>query len=256
LTDTFDRLAGDLVAEHRTGADFHRIDGINDLADAYRVQDAYIAKIIGGNGTAGYKIGLTSKRMQAMCGIDQPIRGTIFNNRILQSGAHVALSDYHHLGLEFEICVRVGRDLVPNGVPFTPESAGAAVDAVAAAIELVDDRHADYSVLHCETLVADNSWNAGIVLGSFVPPPAQMEEAEGVAYQQGVEIARGRGADVLGHPFVPLAWLANHLAASGRSLRKGDLVMTGSIVTTRFPAGPFTYRFDVSGIGTVEVSGA
>jgi 2-keto-4-pentenoate hydratase len=255
LTGIISEIARTLVAEHSEGAKFHRLDGINHLADAYRVQDAYIAAIIGDNGTAGYKIGLTSKRMQEMCGIDQPIRGTIFSGRVAASGVHLSLTDYHHLGLEFEICVRLGRDLVANGVAFTPESAGDAVDAVAAAIELVDDRHADYSVLHCETLVADNSWNAGIVVGAFVPPP-RLDEAEGIAYQDGAEISRGRGADVLGHPFVPLAWLANHLAASGQTLRKGDVVMTGSIVTTRFPTGPFNYRFDVSGIGSVEVSGA
>jgi 2-keto-4-pentenoate hydratase len=256
LTETIDRIAGELVAEHRNGTKFHKMDAIKDLADAYRVQDAYVAAIIGDNGIAGYKIGLTSKRMQEMCRIDQPIRGTVFSGRVADSGVHLALADYHHLGLEFEICVRLAHDLVLSAVPFTPESAGAAVGAVAAAIELVDDRHADYSVLHCDTLVADNSWNAGIVLGAFVPTPARIEDAVGVAYQDGVELARGRGADVLGHPFMPLAWLANHLAASGRMLRKGDLVMTGSIVTTRFPAGPFTYRFDVSGIGSVEVSGA
>ncbi|PSJ53764.1 2-keto-4-pentenoate hydratase [Pseudaminobacter soli (ex Li et al. 2025)] len=256
LTQAIGEIARKLVAEHDDGTKFHRLDGINDLSDAYRVQDAYVAAIIGENGTAGYKIGLTSKRMQEMCGIDQPIRGSVFTNRVFGSDVHLSLADYHHLGLEFEICVRLGHDLVPNGVPFTPESAGAAVDAVAAAIELVDDRHADYSVLHCETLVADNSWNAGIVVGPFVSPPARMEEAEGIAYQEGVEIARGRGADALGHPFVPLAWLANHLAASGQILRKGDVVMTGSIVTTRFPAGPFNYRFDVSGIGSVKVRGA
>jgi 2-keto-4-pentenoate hydratase len=256
LTETIDQITRDLVSEHRSGAKFHRHDGVSNLADAYRVQDAYIAAIIAGDGTAGYKIGLTSLRMQKMCGINQPIRGTVFARRVFATGAHLSRSDYHHLGLEFEICVRLGRDLVSNGEPFTPERAGSAVDAVAAAIELVDDRHADYSVLHCETLVADNSWNAGIVVGAFRPPPSGLAEVEGIAYQDGMEIARGRGADVLGHPFVPLAWLANHLAAAGRILRKGDVVMTGSIVTTRFPTGPFTYRFDVSGIGSVEVSGS
>ena len=122
MTEKFKRIAGDLVAEHRNGVNFHRMDGIDDLADAYRVQDAYIAAVIGDNGTAGYKIGLTSKRMQEMCGIDQPIRGSIFTNRVLASGAHLALADYHHLGLEFEICVQLGQDLTPNGAPFTPES--------------------------------------------------------------------------------------------------------------------------------------
>jgi 2-keto-4-pentenoate hydratase len=76
------------------------------------------------------------------------------------------------------------------------------------------------------------------------------------ATQPGAELARGHGADALGHPFVPLAWLANHLAAKGRQLRKGDIVMTGSIVTTRFPTAPFTYRFDVAGLRSVEVSGS
>lgn len=249
-------IAEQLVVEHRNGTRFHKFDGMNGLSDAYRVQDEYVAAIIGENRVAGYKIGLTSKRMQEMCGIDQPICGTIFSNRVHNSGVHLSLSDHGRLGLEFEICVRLGRDLIANGVPFTPESAGSAVDAIAAAIELVDDRHADYGVLDCNTLVADNSWNAGAVLGPFVTPPADLGEVEGIAYQDGVEISRGRGSDALGHPFVPLAWLANHLAASGRALRKGDIVMTGSIVTTRFPAGAFNYRFDLAGLGSVEVSGA
>lgn len=229
---------------------------MNDLAEAYRVQDAYVAAIIGDSAVAGYKVGLTSHRMQRMCGIDHPVRGTIFANRVLGSGVHLSLAEFGHLGLEFETCVRLGHDLIPDGVPFTPERAGAAVEAVAAAIELVDDRHADYGALHCRTLVADNSWNAGIVLGAFTPPPPRLEDVEAIAYQDGAELARGRGADALGHPFVPLAWLANSLAAVDRFLRGGDLVMTGSIVTTRFPNGPFRCRFDISGIGSVEVSGS
>jgi len=247
-------IAEQLVAEHRNGTKFHKLDGMEGLSDAYLVQDEYVAAIIGGDRVAGYKIGLTSKRMQEMCGIDQPICGCIFSGRVHMGGAHLSLNDYGRLGLEFEICVRLGRDLIANGAPFTPESAGSAVDAVAAAIELVDDRHADYSVLDCNTLVADNSWNAGVVLGSFVSPSVDLGRVEGIAYQDGKEIARGSGSDALGHPFVPLAWLANHLVASGRALRKGDIVMTGSIVTTKFPKEPCSYRFELRGLGSVDVS--
>lgn len=220
------------------------------------MQNAFVAAIIGGDACAGYKIGLTSKRMQQMCGIEQPICGTIFSRKVFRSGTRLSMDDYGRLGLEFEICVRLGRDLDASGEPFTPEQVGEAIDAVAAAIELVDDRQADYSVLDINTLVANNSWNAGIFLGDFAPPPARLDILEGTAYQDGIEIARGRGADALGHPFVPPAWLANHLAANGRQLRKGDIVMTGSIVTTRFPIAPFTYRFDVTGLESVEVSGS
>ena len=244
-----------IAAEHREGKDFHRLEDLPDLAAAYQVQKVYLGEIIGADRIAGYKIGLTSQRMQAMCGIDHPISGAVFGGRVMNSGAKLRIADYHHLGLEFEICARLGRDLVPRKTPYTRDEVGAAVDAVCAAIELVDDRHADYAVLDCRSLVADNSWNAGVVLGTFVEPPSVLDGVVGVVYQDGVEIGRGRGADALGHPFEPLAWLANHLAVQGEGVRKGDIVMTGSIVTTRFPQAAFSYRFDVSGLGSVEVSG-
>jgi 2-oxo-3-hexenedioate decarboxylase/2-keto-4-pentenoate hydratase len=191
---------------------------MNDLADAYQVQNNYVAAIIGTDHGAGYKIGLTSKRMQQMCGIDQPIRGTIFSRRVIGSGAHVSLSDYQHLGLEFEICVRLGSDLIADGTPFTPESAGDAVDAVAAAIELVDDRHADYSVLDCETLVADNSWNAGIVVGAFTRP-AHLDTVEGIAWTASrFRVGWRRCA---WSSFRATGRLANHLAASGEARGRG-----------------------------------
>ena len=96
-----------------------------------------------------------------------------------------------------------------------------AVDGVCAAMELVDDRHADYANLDAISLVADNSWNAGAVLGDFVETIDDLADLCGTVRLNGVEIDRGYGRDVLGHPLVPLTWLANHLAGSGRALRAG-----------------------------------
>jgi len=257
MTTSIGATAKLIAAEHRDGKNFHTLEGLPDLAAAYQVQKVYLGEVIGADRIVGYKIGLTSQRMQAMCGIDHPIAGAVFAKRVMNSGAKVAIADYHHLGLEFEICARLGRDLEPRKTPYPRAEVSNAVDAVCAAIELVDDRHADYAVLDCKSLVADNSWNAGVILGAFVqPPPSNLDGVVGVAYQDGVEIGRGRGADALGHPFEPLAWLASHLASQGEGLRKGDIVMTGSIVTTRFPVSAFSYRFDVDGLGSVEVSGA
>ena len=95
----------------------------------------------------------------------------------------------------------------------------------------------------------------GYFHGSFVPPPTSLEKVEAVIYQDGVEVGRGVGADALGHPFEPVVWLANHLAVDGVGLKKGDFVMTGSIVRTCFPEKAFSYRFDVSQLGWVEVCG-
>ena len=168
-----------IAAEHRDGKDFHTLEGLADLAAAYQVQKVYVGEILGSDRIAGYKIGLTSKRMQAMCGIDHPISGAVFGRRVMKGGVKLGMADFHHLGLEFEICARLGRDLPLRTTAYTKDEVATAVDGVCAAIELVDDRKADYAVLDCRSLVADNSWNAGVVLGPFVAPPSALDAVVG-----------------------------------------------------------------------------
>jgi 2-keto-4-pentenoate hydratase len=255
----YEAAARELVREHAAQEKFHPFAaerGIGDLDAAYAVQKAFVCRMIADTGATpvGYKIGLTSKRMQAMCGIDQPIAGVVLSHRRHASGAVLPAAKFGRVGLEFEIAVRLGRDLPARMAPFSREAVGAAVEAVAPAVELVDDRHADYKQLEVISLVADNSWNGGIVLGEFRSAWPDLESVVGVVRKGGVEVDRGMGRDVLGHPFEPLSWLANHLARSGEGLRAGEIVMTGSLVTTRFPAETEAYEFEVGGLGTVAVT--
>ena len=254
-----DSIAQKLLREHGDGTRFQSFaaaSGIADMAVAYRVQSAFVDLLSREPAArpAGYKVGLTSPRMQAMCGVDHPIAGVVLANRVHRSGTTIGASDHSRLGIEFEIAVRLGRDVPPRSSLYTMESIGDAVEGVSAAVELVDDRHADYKAFDVLSVVADNSWNAGIVHGAFTAAWPDLRDVEGIAYRNGVELDRGFGRDVLGHPFASLAWLANHLAANGgRGLRKGDIVMTGSLAPTRFPAAGEDYRFAVSGIGAVAL---
>ena len=251
--------AAALLREHDERRPFHSIreqfpfDGIGT---SYDVQAELVRRLCERNdcGTAGYKIGLTSPRMQTMCGIPHPIGGRVLSKRIHGSGQRIALSSHIHLGIECEIAVRIGRDLTAGDLPATVEEMGRAVEAVAPAFELVEDRHADYTSLDMLTLVADNSWNAGVVLGEFRPTWPDLASVEGVLAVDGREVDRGFGQDVLGHPFEPLLWLSRHLAAGGEALRAGEIVMTGSLVPTRFPAAGEVFRFSLAGLGDVEVT--
>jgi len=247
-----------LFDEHRAGTGFHNLGpqcAVSDLASAYAVQREYVALLAAGHGKrAGYKIGLTSLRMQQMCKIDQPIAGVVFASRVMKSGVALKAGNYGRLGVEFEIGVRLGRDLPQTGKPYDAESAGRAVDGVCAAVEVVDDRNADYKSLDVLSLIADNSWNAGAILDDFRPSWPDLAEARGVLFIDGKEIDSGHGRDVLGHPFVPLAWLANRLIADGSCLRAGDIVLTGSLVTTKFPKEPGRFRYELASIGTVDFS--
>jgi len=259
VTDRSLARARQLLAEHDAGTRFQPFAaalGIADLAGAYETQDALVDLLAGRSGAvaAGYKIGLTSARMQALCGIPHPVSGIVLSDRVLASGARLDPAGYGRLGIEFEIAVRLARDLPAAGAPYALSDIAAAIDAVAPAIEIIDDRGAEYGTLDALSLVADNAWNAGIVLGPFErrwpDPPA----LAGTVTRDGALLDRGTGADVLGHPFASVAWLAGHLALRGRSLAAGAIVMTGSIVTTKFPQSGERYRFELAGLGSVEVA--
>jgi len=254
-----EKIAERLIEEHRRGTQFQPFAaaaGVASLTDAYAVQREYVRRLMAtrGVGAAGYKIGLTTKRMQEMCGLDRPVAGVVLSDRVHASGASLALADYVRIGLEFEIAVRLARDLRPDGRALTLAEVADAVDAVAPAIEIIEDRGADYAALDALSLIADNSWNAGIVLGSFVKPWPDLAAAEATVFADGALIDRGFGRDVLGHPFHSVAWLAAHLADNGTALRAGDIVMTGSLVTTKFPKKSSAYRYQLGGLGAVALT--
>ncbi len=252
------QLAARLIAEHDRNEQFRPFaaaNGIVSLDDSYAVQERYVSLLKPRCGAPiGYKIGLTSQRMQAMCGIAHPIAGVVLADRLHHSGARLAIADYGRMGLEFEIAVRMASDLPIGGPAWTSENIAAHVAGVCAAIEIVDDRRADYTELDVLSLVADNSWNGGVVLSEFRSNWPALDGVSGTISHNGTEIDRGYGRDALGHPFAPLAWLANALAAKGQSLRAGEIVMTGSLVTTRFPTEAESYRFELEGIGAVELN--
>jgi len=247
-----------LLAAHRTNERFEAfgpLEGPAVMVDAYDIQDRFVALLRPAHGdTIGYKVGLTSQAMQAFCGIGHPIAGVVLARRIHRSPATVRLAEFGRLGLEFEIAVRIKSDVAASATPHTTaETIARHIEGVCAAIELVDDRSADYSNLDVRALVADNSWNAGIVVSDFASVWPDLEAARGRASRDGAPLGEGFGRDILGHPFNSVAWLAHQLASRGEGLKAGQIVMTGSVMKTIFPTEAASYRFELEGVGAVEV---
>lgn len=251
------RAAEWLMAEHQARHRFTTLGppgAPSAISDAYDIQDQYVSLLRQRNGDPlGYKIGLTSAAMQAFCRINHPIAGVVLARRVHQSGANVIRSEFGRLGLEFEIAVRIKSDIPVPAAAYTAQTIAPHIDGVCAAIELVDDRGADYMSLDVLSLVADNSWNGGIVLSEFKSAWPDLAAARGHATRDEESIGEGFGRDILGHPFNSVAWLATQLASRGVILKAGQIVMTGSVMKTVFPEQAAHYRFDLDGIGSVEV---
>lgn len=226
--------------------------------EAYGIQDAFVAlraERLGAIG--GYKIALSTPQMQRFVGVDTPQAGVMLASTLHRSPARVRAADYVRLIVEFEIALEIGEALPAADAPFPRERVAAAVKAARPALELADDRNADYPLLarHPLHLICDNAWNEGAVLGTPIETWRALDLAKvrGVASVNGSVIGEGRGADALGHPLDALGWVANHLAASGRALMRGDVVITGSLVPTRAVKAGDLVTFALDGLGAVEL---
>ena len=226
-------------------------------ADGYRIQDALHDLLAADFGSmVGYKIGCTSAVMQQYLNIPHPCGGGVYAKGVHESGASLNHADFVRVGVECEIAAKLARDLLPTEAPFTAEWVAEAIEAYLPAIEIVDDRYADWQTIGAPTLVADDFFAAGCVLGKPVARPAAPDllAVIGRALINGVEVGRGTGADVLGHPHHALAWLANHLAAAGKGLRAGEVVLTGSLVKTVWLNAGDSVVMELDGLGRVEVA--
>jgi len=229
------------------------------LARAYAVQDAFCAlKSQACGPIVGYKIALTTPQMRQLVGLQDSIAGCLHERQLVRGPASVRAADYGRLLVEFEIAARLGEDLPGGGAPFSRERVAASVDALMPAVELADDLGADYATLAQRglELAADNAWNEGAVLGQPVAGWRTIDLAglPGIARINGKVVGEGRGADVMGHPLEALAWVANHLAGRGRHLRRGDVVITGSLVTSKFPRPGDRLSFEAGALGSVELA--
>jgi len=229
-----------------------------DVADAYAIQGEYVgmrARVLGS--VAGYKIALTTAAMREMVGLQDAIVGEMLEGSILRSPARVRAAGYVRLVVEFEIGVELAEDLPALGAPYTRERVAQAVGAVMPALELADDREADYRQLRSQSLmlIADNAWNEGAVLGAAVRDWQRIDLAalRGEARVGGEVVGEGHGRDVMGHPFEALAGVANNLASRGEGLWRSDLVITGSLVKSHFARAGDRVRFDAGALGTVEL---
>lgn len=256
--DRVAEIAAHLYSQHVSKEPYKGFEGTHaptDLAEAYAVQfalqDLFVA---GGHGSlAGYKIGLTSKPMQAFCGVDHPIAGGLFSKDIHRSPCDIQLTDFQRLGIEFELAFEIGDAALSASPPFDPRSVREIVVGCRPSFELAQDRRADYGKLVALGLAADNAWCGGVVLG---PPIKEWQTLEldnlpvTLFYNdEAPQHANTGAADPLGS----LAWVGNHLFSYGRRLEPGHIVITGSTMETRFPKPGDRIRYDINGLAEVAV---
>ena len=220
---------------------------------AYAIQAANTDHWLGeGRRIVGAKIGLTAKAVQKQLGVDQPDYGTLFADMAVPDGDTVAPGRLLQPKVEAEIAFVLDRPIDTDRL--TTAELIDAVGYVLPAIEIVDSRIADWKIGIVDT-IADNASSGLFVLGTT---PALLGDLDlrlcGMVLEvNGEPVSFGAGAACLGNPLHALGWLAQTMAARGRPLGEGDIVLAGALgpMVAVKPGDRVEAR--IEGLGSVRV---
>ncbi|WP_066899939.1 2-keto-4-pentenoate hydratase [Mycolicibacterium houstonense] len=252
-----DELAADLAQAERSRVPMtpltDRYADI-DVVDAYEIQLINIRqRVAEGARVIGHKVGLSSKAMQDMMGVDEPDYGHLLDEMEVFENVPVKSSNFLYPRVEVEVGFILADDL--PGAGCTEEDVLAATAAFAPAIELIDTRITNWQIKLCDT-IADNASSAGWVLGEARVSPKDIDicNIDAVLTNHGEVVAEGRSDAVLGNPVTAVAWLARKVESFGVRLKAGDIVLPGSC-TRAIDAPPGSdFVADFAGLGSVRLS--
>ena len=206
-------------------------------------------KLAAGATLGGWKVGLTSGAARDSMGSGFRPFGYILESRIFPSGARIGLDAFERVGVENECCFTIGRELAGE---VSREEVIEAVESVAPGFEINERRLA--SDAPPRERLADDLSQWGIVSGE----PRAVAEVD----LDSLVVTLARGGEAVetvaarGHiedHFTSIAALAAQLSRFGRTLQRGQRVITGSF--GRSPVtDPSVWTGDFgSGLGVVEV---
>ncbi|WP_405168108.1 2-keto-4-pentenoate hydratase [Nocardia sp. NBC_01499] len=224
-----------------------------DVVDAYEIQLINIRfRTEGGARIVGHKVGLSSKAMQQMMGVDEPDHGHLLAEMQVYEDVAVDTSRYLCPRVEVEVGFVLGADL--PGERCTEADVLAATVAYAPAIELIDSRIEDWNIALCDT-IADNASSAGWVLGlgRARPDLLDIKKIDAQLTRNGEVVAEGRSDAVLGDPTIAVAWLARKVASFGVRLRAGDIVLPGSCTCAVDARPGDVFNAEFTGLGSVRL---
>jgi len=238
--DRIAAIADRLVAARRQGARvaLAGLDVPKDYEEGFAIQDRVVAAL--DSPVVGWKV------MQVPDGpvIFAPI---LQSGRVPPGGTWTVVGK-EPAGIELEIAFRFGSDVAPGATP------AQVLDAVAAAhvvLELCQSRIADPAAQPRHVMLADCIANAGIVVGPEIAGWRSQDLAArpGRLLVDGKLHIEGKSVD----PVAALQLLPPAMAARGKRLAAGQIVITGSLIGMNWLTGHHALQGIVDGCGNVAI---
>lgn len=197
------------------------------LADAYDVQfEIANMRQLRGEHIAGYKIGCISKTMQTQLGVDHPVFGHVWDTEIHRSGVGLGLGDFDCLAIEGEFAIRL-RDDAPSSTWL--QNNRDVLTEPSVAIELHNYKFKGSKSNIAAELISKNTIHAGIVIADdeIGLKPSKNKSMLSV-YRNSICLGESIADHSQDGALSIVAALSEHLESRGLSLKKNQLILTGS----------------------------
>ena len=199
----------------------------------------------------GKKIGVTSKAVMDMLGVNQPDFGFLTDTMWAKDN-QVDISNMILPRAEAEIAFKLKSDLTGPGI--TEDDVLDATESVAACFEVVDSRIRDWKIKIQDT-IADNASCGTMAIGKKWVDPRSVDllGCKAVVSKNGQLLSEGVGAATLGSPLTAMVWLANTLGERGIAFLAGEVILSGSLVPLEPVTAGDNMHVNIDGIGECEV---
>ena len=229
------KIAEFLVDSHLNDKNFKNLEGSlkpSNFDEAYDAQN-YFQKLISRGELGGFKIALSSKIQQEHHKINQPVYGGIFKKEIFQSPKSVRLSDYKRLSVEFELAFELSEQIEDLKSGKQIGEIKNYISDVYPALELIEDRKAEYNGLDALSLACDNAWSGGLILGKKIKNWRELDFKKLISTCEWNDESLKSTSVMDADPFNNLNWLISQLIKRKQVLTKGMLIITGSVFLVR-----------------------
>tara|TARA_R110002167_G_scaffold49932_1_gene145932 strand:+ start:691 stop:1494 length:804 start_codon:yes stop_codon:yes gene_type:complete len=228
------------------------------IEDAYAVQQAWVRlKEAEGRRVEGRKIGLTSRAMQSISGINEPDFGALLDDMFFADGSEIPVDRFIEPRLECELAFVLGQPLKGHGCSIFDVLK--ATDYVVPAVEIIDlrtlneDPESGGKRMVFDN-IADNAGNAALVVGGrpVRPDDVDMRWIAALCSRNGIIEESGVAAAVMNHPANSMAWLVNKLADFDIGLEPGQVVLAGSFTRIVHAHKGDVFHIDYGPLGAIS----
>ncbi|MDC1311451.1 fumarylacetoacetate hydrolase family protein [Burkholderiales bacterium] len=228
----------------------------NDESEGYLLQE-YVNRLLNHplGPVVGHKIGCTTSVMQRFLGVPTPCAGEIFSRTVLKESGCVPREGFNRVGVECEVVVSISETITLDTYLEASFSSLSVIDSVMVGMEIVDDRYEDFTSLGVPTLIADNFFDSGCVLGDAVHDWRQLDlnNLVGKTRVNGVVVGSGTSSLIMGSPINALDWFIKSRVSRGLSITKGQFVMLGSVVETKWLEAGDVAEVEMESLGSVSL---